>query len=61
MFLDKHNRPDAEIEVDGNVSIENAIKMREAGANIFVLGTAIQSVKEHFSSKDFEDFCGSVK
>ncbi len=39
-FLDAHGRADAEIEVDGNVSIENAIRMREAGADIFVLGTS---------------------
>ena len=60
-FLDKHNRPDAEIQVDGNVSVENAIKMREAGANIFVLGTAMQSVKEYFSSNDLKDFRRVVK
>ena len=29
-----------EIEVDGNVSLENARKMSDAGANIFVVGTA---------------------
>jgi ribulose-phosphate 3-epimerase len=28
------------IEVDGNVSFENAVKMREAGADIFVAGTS---------------------
>lgn len=39
-LLDEAGREDAEIEVDGNVSIENGIKMRGAGANIFVLGTA---------------------
>ena len=39
-FLDENGRPDAEIEVDGNVSIPNAINMKNAGANIFVLGTA---------------------
>ena len=39
-FLDSHGRSDAEIEVDGNVSISNAIKMSGAGANIFVLGTS---------------------
>ena len=32
--------PDLVIEVDGNVSYENAKKMKEAGANIFVVGTA---------------------
>ena len=39
-FLDSHGRADAEIEVDGNVSIPNAIRMKGAGASIFVLGTA---------------------
>ena len=39
-FLDDNGRADAEIEVDGNVSIPNAINMKNAGANIFVLGTA---------------------
>ena len=39
-FLNANGRTDAEIQVDGNVSIENAIRMKGAGANIFVLGTA---------------------
>ena len=39
-FLDENGRSDAEIEVDGNVSIPNAINMRGAGASIFVLGTS---------------------
>ena len=43
--LDKIRRlrekyPDLEIEVDGNVSYENARLMKSAGANIFVVGTA---------------------
>lgn len=39
-YLDSHGYPHLEIEVDGNVSLENAKKMRAAGANIFVAGTA---------------------
>ena len=39
-FLDSHGKADAEIEVDGNVSIPNAIRMKNVGANIFVVGTA---------------------
>ena len=39
-FLSDNGKPSYEIEVDGNVSIPNAIMMKEAGANIFVLGTA---------------------
>lgn len=39
-FLEANGRPDLEIEVDGNVSIANAIQMKNAGANIFVAGTS---------------------
>ena len=39
-YLDENGRKEAEIEVDGNVSLENAVKMRAAGADIFVLGTS---------------------
>ena len=39
-LLDDAGRADAEIEVDGNVSLENAVNMRRAGADIFVAGTA---------------------
>ena len=39
-FLDARGRQDLDIEVDGNVSFENAVKMRTAGANIFVCGTS---------------------
>ena len=39
-WLDSLNHRDVIIEVDGNVSRENAEKMRSAGADIFVAGTA---------------------
>lgn len=39
-FLDEHGGKNVEIEVDGNVSFENARLMSEAGANIFVAGTS---------------------
>lgn len=39
-FLNRNGKESAEIEVDGNVSIPNAIRMRNAGANMFVLGTS---------------------
>lgn len=60
LLLDKNRRADAEIQVDGNVSIENAIKMREAGADILVLGTAVQTNKGSFAATDFEHFRRSV-
>ena len=38
--LDRRGYSHVEIEVDGNVSYENAALMNEAGANIFVAGTS---------------------
>ncbi|GHV74841.1 ribulose-phosphate 3-epimerase [Spirochaetia bacterium] len=40
-LLDERGFPEVEIEVDGNVTLENALKMRAAGANIFVAGTSL--------------------
>lgn len=45
-FLDAGGKTDAMIEVDGNVSFENAVKMKEAGADIFVAGTSSVFTKE---------------
>lgn len=39
-YLDDNAYNHIEIEVDGNVSYENAKKMRDAGAEIFVAGTS---------------------
>ncbi|MBQ3084617.1 MAG: ribulose-phosphate 3-epimerase [Clostridia bacterium] len=39
-YLDHAGYSHIEIEVDGNVSFENAKRMREAGADIFVAGTS---------------------
>lgn len=39
-MLDARGYSHVEIEVDGNVSLENARRMSDAGANIFVVGTA---------------------
>jgi len=39
-------RQDVVIEVDGNVSFENGIKMRKAGADIFVCGTSSLFTKD---------------
>jgi ribulose-phosphate 3-epimerase len=40
-LLDNRGLREVEIEVDGNVTMENAYKMRAAGANIFVAGTSL--------------------
>ncbi|MBE6667315.1 MAG: ribulose-phosphate 3-epimerase [Ruminococcaceae bacterium] len=39
-YLDANGYENVEIEVDGNVSFENARKMSDAGADIFVAGTS---------------------
>lgn len=39
-WLDNSGYSNVEIEVDGNVSFENARKMSDAGANIFVAGSS---------------------
>jgi len=39
-FLDENGKTEAELEVDGNVNLPNAARMREAGADIFVVGTS---------------------
>jgi ribulose-phosphate 3-epimerase len=50
-MLDDRGFDQVEIEVDGNVNLENALKMRTAGANIFVAGTSFLfrpgSLEEH--------------
>jgi ribulose-phosphate 3-epimerase len=40
-LLDDRGLAGVEIEVDGNVTLENARNMRKAGANIFVAGTSL--------------------
>ncbi|GHU66984.1 ribulose-phosphate 3-epimerase [Spirochaetia bacterium] len=40
-LLDDGGFTNVEIEVDGNVTPENAVKMRKAGADIFVAGTSL--------------------
>lgn len=40
-LLDSRGLEGVEIEVDGNVTPENALRMRAAGANIFVAGTSL--------------------
>ena len=40
-MLDERGYHYVEIEVDGNVSLENAVKMRKAGADLFVAGSSL--------------------
>ena len=45
-LLDQNGYNHIQIEVDGNVSYENAKKMRKAGADIFVAGTSSLFIKD---------------
>ena len=45
-YLDERGYDHVEIEVDGNVSFENARKMSDAGADIFVAGSSSMFKKE---------------
>lgn len=45
-YLNENGRSNIEIEVDGNVSFENAKLLSEAGADIFVAGTSSVYKKE---------------
>ena len=47
------NNIDIDIEVDGGVNLENVEKLKEAGANIIVVGTAIINSKDY--NKTIED------
>lgn len=40
LLIEKTNNKHIQIQVDGNVSYENAFKMKELGADIFVVGTS---------------------
>lgn len=39
-FLSEHGKEDIEVEVDGNISLENALTLRQSGASMFVAGTS---------------------
>ena len=39
-YLDERGFSNVDLEVDGNVSFENAKRMRTVGANIFVAGSS---------------------
>ena len=60
-MLDKAGYPQILIEVDGNVSFENAVKMQEAGADIYVAGTSSIFTREgsvRENTKKFREIIG---
>lgn len=55
-MLDENGYEHIEIECDGNVSFENAEKMSDAGANIFVAGTSSIYSKEASFEENIKKF-----
>ena len=55
-YLDNAGYGHIEIEVDGNVSFENAKLMHEAGANIFVCGTSSVYAKDTPVAENIQRF-----
>ena len=55
-MLDENGYENVEIEGDGNVSFENAKKMSDAGANIFVAGTSSIYSKEASFEENIKKF-----
>jgi len=56
-FLIDSGYANIEIEVDGNISCENAKKMRAVGADIFVAGTSSLFIK----GKDLKVSAGELR
>ena len=59
-YLDERGYGSVEIEVDGNVSFENAKKMHDAGANIFVAGTSSVFRSGESLSENIEKLRGMI-
>jgi len=60
-MLDKKGYKDVKIQVDGNVSFENAKKMRAAGADIFVAGTSGLFMKDMTIKQAAQKLRDSIK
>lgn len=56
-FLDSLSHPEILIEVDGNISPENGMKLSGQGADIFVLGTSALFLKD----KDMKETAASLR
>ena len=56
-FLKEYGKEDLEVEVDGNITFENARKLRQIGADIFVAGTSSVFRGEYsFYGKNIDQF-----
>lgn len=62
ILLDHAGRGDVLIQVDGNVSFDNAVKMAAAGADIFVAGTsAVFKPKEFTIAQGMDKLRAAIK
>ncbi len=59
-MLDQAGKEALRIEVDGNVSFENAVRMRQAGADMFVCGTSSIFSREGSIAENIARFKQSV-
>lgn len=59
--LDSLGYTNVEIEVDGNVSLENAVLMSKAGADIFVAGTSAMFKKDLTIAQGIENLRNAIK
>ena len=59
-YLDENGYEHIDIEVDGNVSFENARLMNDAGANIFVAGTSSIFSKDFTLATGIEKFKNTI-
>lgn len=60
-YLSKKNLEHLSIEVDGNMSFENAKKFKEMGADIFVAGTSSIFPNKKLSKKQVQQFQSLLK
>ena len=60
-YLDERGYGHITIEVDGNVSFENARKMRKAGADLFVAGTSSVFAKDGDLRENITKFRDSIR
>ena len=60
-LLDEWGCKDIPIEVDGNISVENGVKMSRCGADIFVLGTSSLFIKGKDMSESAAKFRAALQ
>ncbi len=60
-LLDEWNCKNVPIEVDGNMSVENGVKMSRCGADIFVLGTSSLFIKGKDMSESAAKFRAALQ